>query len=269
MLGWSAEQRQKLTAAVRRGSAGGNLVVILSTSVEGLLRSVPSYSVPEKLDNLLRAVARLTPRVDQKSTFLPAFDFPLVPAEDEHEVHYLILALQARGLVDTSSRSPKLTVSGWERLEEMTQAGKNSDRAFVAMWFDKTMDPLYIEAIESAILEAGYKPLRIDKTEHVNRIDDEIIANIRRSRFMVADFTGQRHGVYFESGMMLGLGRAVIWMCDKEELRSNSLHFDVRQFNFIDWESIEDAKKRLKARIVALEGPGPHMKESGRPGRSD
>lgn len=41
----------------------------------------------------------------------------------------------------------------------------------------------------------------------MNRIDDEIIGRIRASRFIVADFTGHRPGVYFEAGMMLGLGR--------------------------------------------------------------
>ena len=72
---------------------------------------------------------------------------------------------------------------------------------------------------------------------------------------MVADFTGQRHGVYFEAGMMQGIGRTVIWMCRKNEIRE-SLHFDVRQFNFIDYESAAEAKDRLYRRILALEGEG-------------
>lgn len=37
--------------------------------------------------------------------------------------------------------------------------------------------------------------------EHANKIDDEIIAEIRRSAFLVADFTGQRQNVYFETGL--------------------------------------------------------------------
>jgi hypothetical protein len=60
------------------------------------------------------------------------------------------------------------------------------------MWFDDSMDEVYDEAIKPAISEAGYNPLRIDRVEHANRIDDEIIGRIKGSRFMVADFTGQR-----------------------------------------------------------------------------
>ena len=105
-------------------------------------------------------------------------------------------------------------------------------------------------------MKAGYKPLRIDRTEHVNRIDDEIIMQIRQSKFLVADLTGQRNGVYFEAGFMLGLGRPVIWVCEKAEL--DHIHFDARQYNMIDYINAEDLNKRLYVRIGANLGPGPH-----------
>lgn len=123
------------------------------------------------------------------------------------------------------------------------------------MSFASALSNLYDEAITPAIREAGYEPIRVDRKEHTNSIDDEIVGNIRKSRFMVADFTGQRAGVYFEAGMMAGLGRNVIWICDKNELEE--VHFDVRQRNFIDWESVEDARARLHKRILAIEGQGP------------
>jgi hypothetical protein len=51
---------------------------------------------------------------------------------------------------------------------------------------------------------------RVDqKHHHLNKVDDEIIAEIRRSRFLVADFTCEpgkvRGGVYFEAGFAMGL----------------------------------------------------------------
>jgi hypothetical protein len=63
--------------------------------------------------------------------------------------------------------------------------------------------------------------------------------------------------VYFEAGFMRGLGRNVIWMCKKEELQESKIHFDVRQYRFIDWSDVEDAKKRLLHSILANEGEGP------------
>ena len=52
----------------------------------------------------------------------------------------------------------------------------------MAMWFDQRVVGLYELGIGPAIEAAGYKPLRIDQKPDANKIDDEIIAEIRRSR---------------------------------------------------------------------------------------
>ncbi|MFI5088884.1 MAG: hypothetical protein ACHP7P_02345 [Terriglobales bacterium] len=142
------------------------------------------------------------------------------------------------------------------RLMEIQQSGRQSDQAFVAMWFTAETNLLYDEAIAPAVRDAGYRPFRVDRHEHVNRIDDEIIAQLRRSRFMVGDFTGQRQGVYYEAGFMGGLGRRVIWMCPKEEL--HQVHFDTRQYSFIVYEDPAAARKGLYNRILAVEDEGPN-----------
>lgn len=131
-----------------------------------------------------------------------------------------------------------------------------SSIGFCAMWFNPDVKPLWLEAIEPAIREAGYEPLRLDESkEYNNRVDDEIMASIRASRFVVADFTGNRGGVYYEAGFAHGLGLDVIFMCKE----GDELHFDVRQYNCIYWtmDNLEDAKKRLKNRILATLGQGP------------
>jgi nucleoside 2-deoxyribosyltransferase len=62
--------------------------------------------------------------------------------------------------------------------------------------------------------------------EHINKIGDEIISQIRRSKFLIADFTGHRGGVYFEAGLAMGLGLPVFWTCRRDDL--DKLHFDIR-----------------------------------------
>ena len=66
---------------------------------------------------------------------------------------------------------------------------------------------------------------------------------------MVADFTGQRAGVYYEAGFATGLGRPVIWCCRKDEI--DKLHFDTNHKNHIDWETPEELRDRLYRRIRA------------------
>jgi hypothetical protein len=126
---------------------------------------------------------------------------------------------------------------------------------FIAMWFDKSMDAARTDGLEPAIRDAGYTPIIVSGVEHINKIDDEIISQIRKSKFLVADLTGQRGGVYFEAGFAMGLGLPVFWTCKQDEL--TKLHFDIRQYNCIDWTHTNDLSKRLRRRIEAVIGVGP------------
>jgi nucleoside 2-deoxyribosyltransferase len=104
--------------------------------------------------------------------------------------------------------------------------------------------------------------VRIDKKEHSNKIDDEIIAEIRRSKFLVADFTCEkekvRGGVYFEAGFAMGLGIPVIWTCAQQSI--GDLHFDTRQYNHIVW----DTPKTLRSLAQS-----PHWRrDRGRPAKA-
>ena len=156
-----------------------------------------------------------------------------------------------------------LTVAGYARLAKLEAANKESSQGFVAMWFDDTMKSAYIDGIEPGIKDAGYTSLRIDNKEHLNKIDDEIIAEIRRSRFIVADFTegekGNRGGVYYEAGFAHGLNIPVIFTCRKDSM--DHLHFDTRQFPHIVWNTPDDLRTQLSTRISAVIGDGPHRKQ--------
>ncbi len=178
------------------------------------------------------------------------------------EVTFLLDILQERGAVRLTDDQPipKVTVMA-KGYDEASAAGSNGEyeQAFVAMWFDSSMIEPYELGIETAVRAAGYSPMRIDRKEHVNKIDDEIIAEIRRSRFLIADFTSQpaspRGGVYFEAGFALALGKPVIWTC-REDLIEH-VHFDTRQFNHIVWTDPAQLRDRLLNRILAVLGQGP------------
>jgi hypothetical protein len=137
------------------------------------------------------------------------------------------------------------------------EGGSNLDSSigFCAMWFNDEVAPLWTQVIAPAIRAAGYEPLRIDSKQHNGKIDDEIMASIRAARFVVADFTGNRGGVYYEAGFAHGLGLPVIFMCRE----GDELHFDVRQYNCIFWraDQLAEAQARAKNRILATLGQGP------------
>ena len=157
-----------------------------------------------------------------------------------------------------------LTVEGYSHLAELGKRISDSSQAFVAMWFDASMNDAWAVGIEPGIRDAGYDARRIDKTEHLNKIDDEIIAEIRRSKFLVADFTegdsGTRGGVYYEAGFAHGLNIPVIFTCHKDSLKK--IHFDTRQYPYIVWGSHEELRLLLAKRISAVLGDGPNKTDT-------
>lgn len=158
-----------------------------------------------------------------------------------------------------------LTSDGFERLEALEATNPESQQGFVAMWFDESMSEA-ADAIREAIRDAGYLPLLINDKEHNRDITDEIIAEIRRSRFVVADFTcgtakhnGKeegvpRGGVYFEAGFAMGLGIEVIWACRSDCM--NFVHFDTRQHAHVVWATPAELREKLARRIGAVMGYG-------------
>ncbi len=117
------------------------------------------------------------------------------------------------------------------------------------MWFDKEMEEAYSNGLYLGINDAGYNPIRIDRVEHNNQITDQIIVEIRKSRLVIADFTGHRGGVYYEAGFARGLGIPVIYTCRKDHFEKR--HFDIYQFNHVVWETTEDLRTKLRDRILA------------------
>jgi len=141
----------------------------------------------------------------------------------------------------------QIEVKGWEEIEKNIKHNY-SKQGFIAMWFEPTMD-LVKNKIKEAINDTKiFSPQRIDEKQFNNEITGEILFEISNSRFVVADLTGQRNGVYFEAGFAIGKNIPVIFTCKKEE--EKSVHFDVRQYNIILWNDEEDLYVKLKDRIL-------------------
>lgn len=229
---------------------GSKPVLVTTKNVDELLDASPQ-NILEKVDKFLEYLGLKSDFYGQWVDIDWETDYPLAYAKNVQEFAHLLSYMNDRDyLQQPSDNQCILRVPGWQRLEELRMQPPDTRRCFVAMWFADELDSAYKNGIESAISDAGYQPVRVDQVEHVNKIDDFIIAEIRRCKFLVADFTGQRGGVYYEAGFAHGLGRPVIMLCRKDQIEK--LHFDIRQYNFILWESTEELYKRLYDRIRAV-----------------
>ena len=242
---------------LRLNSSRESPVIITSdfySKIPEIVLPFKKMPVSEKVNNLLKFIYSSTTKVlgEVKISINDIHRFYLRAPGD---LNTILEYLKERRLIRWSERDGVyrciLTIEGWERYEQLKNETTNIDskQAFVAMSFDESLKNIYDNAIKLAAKECGFDAIRVDSREHNQKICDQIIAEINKSRFVIADFTQNKHGVYFETGYALGLGIPVIWTCRKEEV--DGLHFDTRQYNHIAWEGIDDLKEKLVNRINA------------------
>lgn len=169
----------------------------------------------------------------------------------------------------------QITPAGWAYLESLRQANPESKKAFVAMWFDDEMKEICEKHIKKAAQDAGdFKAEPINDKDYNGDINDAIIGEIRSSKFIIADFTGNRGGVYYEAGFAHGLNIPVIYTCredwfnkfikqsikikdskgnekDKNIDMFSQIHFDINHHNFLVWKDGNDLYEQLLKRIKA------------------
>ena len=264
------------------------------------IREYRPLSFLEKLDYCLLNFEKATEFIGYTVSVYSEYDYPYYHCVDPIEFRHILTFLLNKRFISPIEgydrdnytqydvdhiRNFFIDQKGYERLRELQ--GTDSNVGFVAMWFNPEMLTVYEQAIQPAIeyIEEGateprFRAIRVDNVEHVNDINDEIIAQIRRSRFMVCDLTGYRGGVYFEAGFAYGLGMPVFYTCRKDwcdedklmddagkiveflkdsngrsvQVRKEGVHFDLAHRNRIEWEidKLDEFKVKLENRIKAV-----------------
>jgi len=249
------EDKVKLSGWVRDQNVLSVVPELTSYRIKAIA-ALPLPGIVERADRLLSYAIRHQEKLgDRLNLENPAF-VAVTWSQDSDELNYLAGFLRDERLIEYKIlASAQVTAHGYMRYEELQSRQSASAQGFVAMWFDDSMRESVTNGFEPGVRNAGYDPLLVNRIEHIGKIDDEIIAQIRRSRFVVADFTGHRGGVYFEAGFALGLNLPVFWTCRQDQIAD--LHFDIRQFNCIDWAEPSELSDRLQKRIEAVIGEGP------------
>ena len=262
----SRDLGSKLTAWIRdRSESTAQVPEINSNTLKEVEAALPFYRVTEKQLLLLRAFERRTKFPGQHIAVVSDLDYPLAWAGSEDEFTYLLRSLIERNLIrrtdgpadlsDSFAYEFEITATGWDFLEEHERPSVITDQVFVAMYFSEDLNPAWESGIKPALIKAGYRPYRVDAEPHIDRIDTKIITEIKNSRFLVADVTKQRPGVYFEAGYALGLGLPVFWCVRSDDLEN--VHFDTRQYNHIIWDNEQDLAEQLHLFVTAILGSGP------------
>lgn len=223
------------------------------TDQNKLIESFPNNLTELKIRSLMNLYYQY-PNYGSKIETVSNYDFY---SKNDNELSFILSSLIDNKLIQTKighyiDDSMRIeipiiiTENGWNEIEKNFSKTRRK-QVFIAMWFNESMEEAYI-AIEKALLELGLSIIRIDKKQHNNEISGEILKEIKDSRFIIADVTGQRNGVYFEAGFAMGLNKPVIWTCKSTDL--TNIHFDTRQYNHVIWSDIDDLYKKIKDRIM-------------------
>ena len=249
--------KRYLSAAARQAHEAGRTIILEQDNLEELAAPHRSVTVSQRVEMVLRFVAARCgqPGVVRSIDF--SLDYPVADCRDatEFRVYVEYLTYERKLLKGYSDEgSEEITgyapsIEGWQAVEPTLPVGGEADRCFVAMWFADELDSVYEGGFANAIQECGFKPYRI-KEDPTNRgIADRILSEIRRSRFVDADFTGQRTSVYYEAGFAQGLGREVIGCCREGEVAN--LTFDTRHLGHVVWKEVDDLRQKLADSIRA------------------
>lgn len=173
-------------------------------------------------------------------------------------IEFVIAHLKESGLLTHAKAQSlqeilTLTMNGWERYEEILRGNIDSKKAFMAMPFNNsTFDEVY-KRFKAAVAQTGFDLQRIDERHKAGLIDDRLRVEITTSRFLIAELTEENRGAYWEAGFAEGLGKPVIYTCEKAYFKKTSTHFDTNHHLTVQWEvdKIDDALDELKATIRA------------------
>ncbi len=147
-----------------------------------------------------------------------------------------------------------LSFDGWQYYEKLKRGAAESRKAFMAMGYgNPELDKIVEETFKLAVKQTGFDLFALNEKPKAGLIDDRLRVEIQTSRFLIADLTHDNAGAYWEAGFAEGLGKPVIYTCEKKKFEEAKTHFDTNHHLTIPWDekNPEEAAKKLKATIRA------------------
>jgi len=217
-------------------------------------RSLPTPS--EASDNLIVLIGEKSggrPGMANEVFYADPVLLGTVGVVEPEDLEWIVESLHSRKLIDGlrvrgKEAKVRLTVSGWEKFEELKRAHVASRFAFFARKFENPeLDKVFNSCLKPAVAETGFTLQTV--TQKAGLVDAVIEDEIRRCRFLIADLSDDNAGAYWEAGFAEGLGKPVIYICNAK--KADPVHFDANHRHMIKWDldSLPQTATKLKAVI--------------------
>lgn len=142
-----------------------------------------------------------------------------------------------------------LTLRGWDRYEAEKRGRYAGPYGFVARKFVQApLDILLRDHTRPALKqELGLDLIDMRDAARAGVIDNVMREKIRDAAFVVADLTDDNAGAYWEAGYAEGLGKPVLYICERGKFERGApdgggTHFDTNHLTTVLWIAGEEAQ---------------------------
>lgn len=262
LLNLHPDATAKLSHLIRRAQDGRQPVLLDTYTAEAALKQ-PLPRPREQASLLIRWLALNVPGPGEQVWVEHNTHGSIIGSRSPAGFELILDHLFAVGLVTgTQSKTMQggdrayatLSFEGWEHYEQLKQGSVAYRKAFMAMKFgDERLNSVLESSFKPAAKRAGFELTKLNDIPKAGLIDNRLRVEIQSSDFVVADLSHDNLGAYWEAGYAEGLGKSVIYTCERSKFESAKTHFDTNHHLTITWDlaAPEEAANDLVATIRA------------------
>jgi hypothetical protein len=262
----SALQRAALSHLLSTAHRGGTGLMITTDWMDRFTRNVRLPSPAEQASNLIRLIGDHLSETGEGYFIDDVTDTARVGAFNPLMFGQLRKELESKGLVQPLDRVEKpnprgvgvivghsysLTLDGWECYEAERRGRVAGRYGFIAMKFgDPILDAFIERTVKPAVRTGiGFDLVDLRDVSRAGVIDNILREQIRDAAFVLVDLTHDNSGAYWEAGYAEGLGKPVVYLCERTKFDMAKTHFDTNHCTTVLWSA--DKREALEAEIVA------------------
>ena len=159
----------------------------------------------------------------------------------------------ATGRPTRSFTNIDLSLDGWKQYEAEKRGRFAGNYDFLAMQFSDPNLEVFVQGVVKPTVKdrIGYDLVDMRDIGRAGVIDNIMRVRIRDAKFVIVDLTHDNNGAYWEAGYAEGLGKPVIYICERENFEKKKTHFDTNHCTTIPWcrDDPDDFRKELVATL--------------------
>jgi hypothetical protein len=243
-------ERLALSHNIRRQTDTESAVpLIMSDWLDDFRKSASLPTPALQAANAIRWIGDKVRRNLEELEELPDHFFASIGSSSPQQANLIVQQLRQRGWVHANNGEElsktsnidffavDLTLAGWEQYAAENRGQLNGKYGFLALRFgDAILDPFVAKVIKPRIkAELNFDIVDMRDVSQAGVIDNIMRAQIRDAAFVLVDLTHDNPGAYWEAGYAEGLGKPVIYLCERSKFDRAKTHFDTNHCTTIIW----------------------------------